>query len=174
MSRDTDDTPGTFSTAEKEAMRARAEEIRAEKAQGRGAKKRESDRTKLEELIGGLPEGDRRDAQRVHEVVALVAPQLDPRTWYGMPAWALDGEVLCFFTPSSKFDERYSSFGFNAAARLDEGSMWPTAFAVAEVDDCRRCGRLGSFDSGQSHAPFTLSRDDTGRAANSVTSVHIR
>lgn len=135
MSRDADDTPGTFSAAEKEAMRARAEEIRAEKAQGRGAKKRESDRAKLEELIAGLPEGDRRDAQRVHEIVSLVAPQLDPRTWYGMPAWALDGEVVCFFTPASKFDERYSSFGFNAAARLDEGSMWATSFAVTEVDD---------------------------------------
>lgn len=135
MTRATDDAAGTFSTAEKEAMRARAEEIRAEKAQGRGAKKRESDRAKLEELIAGLPEGDRRDAQRVHGIVSLVAPQLDPRTWYGMPAWALDGEVVCFFTPASKFDERYSSFGFNAAARLDEGSMWATSFAVTEVDD---------------------------------------
>jgi uncharacterized protein YdhG (YjbR/CyaY superfamily) len=135
MTRTTDDTAATFSTAEKEAMRARAEEIRAEKSQGRGAKKRESDRVKLEELIAGLPEGDRRDAQRVHEIVSLVAPQLDPRTWYGMPAWALDGEVICFFTPASKFDERYGSFGFNAPARLDEGSMWATSFAVAEVDD---------------------------------------
>ena len=135
MTRATDDTAGTFSAAEKEAMRARAEEIRAEKAQGRGAKKRESDRAKLEKLIDGLPEGDRRDAQRVHEIVSLVAPQLDPRTWYGMPAWALDGEVVCFFTPASKFDERYSSFGFNTPARLDEGSMWATSFAVTEVDD---------------------------------------
>ena len=135
MTRATDDTAGTFSAAEKEAMRARAEEIRAEKAQGRGAKKRESDRAKLEKLIDGLPEGDRRDAQRVHGIVSLVAPQLDPRTWYGMPAWALDGEVVCFFTPASKFDERYSSFGFNAPARLDEGSMWATSFAVTEVDD---------------------------------------
>ena len=135
MNRAARDTAGTFSDAEKEAMRARAEEIRAEKAQGRGAKKRESDRAKLEELIDGLPEGDRRDARRVHEIVSLVAPQLDPRTWYGMPAWALDGEVVCFFTPASKFDERYGSFGFNAAARLDEGSMWATSFAVTEVDD---------------------------------------
>lgn len=116
-------------------MRARAEELRAEKAQGKGAKKRESDRAKLEELIAGLPEADRRDATRVHEIVSLVAPQLDARTWYGMPAWALDGDVLCFFTPASKFEERYSSFGFNAVAQLDEGSMWATSFAVTEVDD---------------------------------------
>lgn len=130
-----DHTSGTFSDAEKEPMRARAEELRAEKAQGKGAKKRESDRAKLEELIAGLPEADRRDATRVHEIVSLVAPQLDARTWYGMPAWALDGDVLCFFTPASKFEERYSSFGFNAVAQLDEGSMWATSFAVTEVDD---------------------------------------
>ena len=111
MGTDADDTPGSFSAAEKDAMRARAEEIRAEKAQGRGAKKRENDRTKLEELIAGLPEGGRRDAHRVHEIVSLVAPQLDPRTWYGMPAWALDGEVICFFTPASKFDERRNGVG---------------------------------------------------------------
>ena len=116
-------------------MRARAKELRAEKAQGKGAKKRESDRAKLEELIAGLPEADRRDATRVHEIVSRVAPQLDARTWYGMPAWALDGDVLCFFTPASKFEERYSSFGFNAVAQLDEGSMWATSFAVTEVDD---------------------------------------
>jgi uncharacterized protein YdhG (YjbR/CyaY superfamily) len=103
MTRGTDESVGTFSTAEKEAMRARAEEIRAEKAQGKGVRKREADRAKLEELIAALPEGDRRDAERVHGIVSLVAPQLDPRTWYGMPAWALDGEVLCFFTPASKF-----------------------------------------------------------------------
>ncbi|MBB5832135.1 HemK-like putative methylase [Brachybacterium aquaticum] len=130
-----DHTSGTFSDAEKEAMRARAEELRAEKAQGKGAKKRESDRAKLEELIAGLPEADRRDATRVHEIVSLVAPQLDARTWYGMPAWALDGDVLCFFTPASKFEERYSSIRFNAVAQLDEGSMWAASFAVTEVGD---------------------------------------
>lgn len=129
------ETTGTFSAAEKEAMRARAEEIRAEKASGKGAKKRETDRTKLEGLIDSLPGGDRAVAQRIYEVISLVAPQLDPRTWYGMPAWARDGDVLCFVTPASKFDERYHSFGFTAGAALDEGHMWPTAFAVTEVDD---------------------------------------
>jgi uncharacterized protein YdhG (YjbR/CyaY superfamily) len=126
---------GTFSAAEKSAMRARAEEIRAEKALGKGAKKREADRAKLEELIASMPEADRTAATRIHQVITLVAPQLDPRTWYGMPAWALDGEVLCFFTHASKFQERYSSFGFNAAAQLDDGRMWATSFAVTEVDD---------------------------------------
>lgn len=138
MTTDTDsdaENTGTFSTIEKEAMRARAEEIRAEKASGKGAKKRETDRKKLQELIDSLPEGDKAAAQRIHEVISLVAPQLDPRTWYGMPAWARDGDVLCFFTPASKFGERYHSFGFNAGAALDAGHMWPTSFAVTEVDD---------------------------------------
>ncbi|MGY5763939.1 iron chaperone [Brachybacterium sp. DNPG3] len=128
-------TSSGFTDAERAAMRARADEIRAEKALGKGAKKREADRAKLQELIDSLPDGDRAALTRVHEVVSLVAPQLDPRTWYGMAAWALDGEVLCFFTHASKFGERYHSFGFNAVAALDDGSMWPTSFAVTEVDD---------------------------------------
>ncbi|WP_422116906.1 iron chaperone [Brachybacterium sp. UNK5269] len=134
MTTDTE-TAGTFSAAEKQAMRARAEEIRAEKAQRKGARRRQADAEKLAELIASLPPADRAAATRIHEVIALVAPQLDPRTWYGMPAWALDGDVLCFFTPASKFDERYHSFGFNSAAKLDDGRMWATSFAVEEVDD---------------------------------------
>lgn len=126
---------GAFTAAEREAMRARAEEIRAEKALGKGARKREADRAKLEELIASLPDGERAALSRVHETISLVAPQLDPRTWYGMAAWALDGDVLCFFTHASKFGERYHSFGFNAVATLDDGPMWPTSFAVTEVDD---------------------------------------
>lgn len=129
------ETAGSFSEAEKAAMRARAEEIRAEKAQGKGAKRRQADAEKLTELIASLPPADRTAATRIHDVIGLVAPQLDARTWYGMPAWALDGEVLCFFTPASKFDERYHSFGFNSAAKLDDGRMWATSFAVEEVDD---------------------------------------
>ncbi len=134
MTTDTE-TGSTFSEAEKAAMRARAEEVRAEKAQGKGAKRRQADADKLTELIASLPEADRAAATRLREIIALVAPQLDPRTWYGMPAWALDGEVLCFFTPASKFDDRDHSFGFNSAAKLDEGRMWATSFAVEEVDD---------------------------------------
>ncbi|WP_114856418.1 hypothetical protein [Brachybacterium sp. YJGR34] len=129
------DTHSGFTDAEREAMRARAEEIRAEKEQGKGAKKRAADRKKLEELIASMPAPDRAAAARIHEIIGTVAPQLDPRTWYGMPAWALDGEVLCFFTHASKFEERYSSFGFNAPAQLDDGHMWATSFAVTEVDD---------------------------------------
>lgn len=114
------ETAGTFSEVEKAAMRARAEEIRAEKAQGKGAKRRQADAEKLTALIASLPPADRAAATRIHDVIGLVAPQLDARTWYGMPAWALEGEVLCFFTPASKFDERYHSFGFNSAATLDD------------------------------------------------------
>lgn len=138
------DTGGTFSAAEKAAMRARAEEVRAEKAQGKGAKRRQADAEKLTALIASLPAPDRAAATRIHETIALVAPQLDARTWYGMPAWALDGDVLCFFTPASKFDERYHSFGFNSAAKLDEGRMWATSFAVEEVDD-EVAGRIAAL-----------------------------
>ena len=120
-----------FSAAEQAAIAERAQELRAQ----RGGRKKADALQDLLVKIEEMPEQDRAMAVGVHRIVTEVAPELEPRTWYGMPAWALDGEVLCFFTPSSKFDERYSSFGFNAAARLDEGSIWPTAFAVTEVDD---------------------------------------
>ena len=83
-------------------------------------------------------------AERLHEIVKASAPELSPKTWYGMPAYAKDGKVLCYFTPASKFKERYATFGFNATANLDEGSMWPTAFALTELtaDDEARIGAL--------------------------------
>jgi uncharacterized protein YdhG (YjbR/CyaY superfamily) len=72
-------------------------------------------------------------AETIHAIVKRVAPELTPRTWYGMPAYAKDGKVLCFFTPAEKFKERYASFGFNAVANLDDGAMWPTAWALTEI-----------------------------------------
>jgi uncharacterized protein YdhG (YjbR/CyaY superfamily) len=81
-----------------------------------------------------MPEPDRAMAERLHEIVKASAPDLSPKTWYGMPAYASkDGKVVCYFTPASKFKERYATFGFNATANLDEGAMWPTSFALKEL-----------------------------------------
>jgi hypothetical protein len=116
-----------WTDAERAAMEERAKELKA-------ARKGKSDGTAdLLAKIAELPEPDRSMAERIHSIVTEAGPELAPRTWYGMPAWAKDGKVLCFFTPASKFDERYASFGFNAIAALDDGSMWPTAWALTKL-----------------------------------------
>ncbi|HEX6261620.1 MAG TPA: DUF1801 domain-containing protein [Actinomycetota bacterium] len=115
-----------FTAEERAAMKERAKELK-----GRGGK--EAGRKALFEKIAEMPEPDRSMAQRIHEIVGEAAPDLEPRTWYGMPAYAKDGKVLCFFTPASKFKERYATFGFNAVANLDQGNMWPTSFALTEL-----------------------------------------
>lgn len=112
---------------ERAAMKERAKEVKASR---RGKADGESD---LLAKIAEMPQLDRAMAERIHSVVMASAPDLAPRTWYGMPAWARDGKVLCFFTPASKFKERYASFGFNATANLDEGSMWPTSWALTKL-----------------------------------------
>ncbi len=119
-----------FSAAEREAMKARAEEVRAE---GRGGKKKADEAQKCLDAIAEMPDRDRTTAERIHAIVTSVAPGLDPKTWYGMPAYAQDGKVVCFFQPASKFEARYSTLGFNDPARLDEGTMWPTAFAITDL-----------------------------------------
>ncbi len=83
--------------------------------------------------IAELPEPDRAMAERLHAIIKASAPDLSPKTWYGMPAYAKEGKVVCYFTPASKFKERYATFGFTATANLDEGSMWPTAFALQKL-----------------------------------------
>jgi uncharacterized protein YdhG (YjbR/CyaY superfamily) len=83
--------------------------------------------------IAEMPAPDRAMAERLHAIITANAPALSPRTWYGMPAYAKDGKVVCYFTPASKFKERYATFGFNATANLDEGNMWPTSFALKEL-----------------------------------------
>jgi uncharacterized protein YdhG (YjbR/CyaY superfamily) len=115
-----------FTAEERAAMKERAQELKAEARKADG----ESD---LLAKIAELPEPDQAMAKRLHAIVKAAAPALSPRTWYGMPAYAKDGKVVCYFTPASKFKERYASFGFNAAANLDEGSMWPTSFALKEL-----------------------------------------
>ena len=115
-----------FSDEEKAAMRNRAKELKAEaeKADGENA---------VLAAIAALPEPDRSMAKRLHAIIKASAPALSPKTWYGMPAYAKDDKVVCFFTPASKFKTRYSTFGFNDTANLDEGDMWPTSFALKKL-----------------------------------------
>lgn len=121
--------PG-FSAEERAAMKDRARELKAEAK--RDAKKADGTKEVLE-TIAKMPDDDRVIAERVHAIVTEVAPQLLPRLWYGQPAWAKDGEVLCFFQSSAKFKTRYCTLGFSEVAALDEGTMWPTSYALAGI-----------------------------------------
>jgi len=121
----------TFTKEEREAMRERARELKAEAR--RSASRADGERD-LQEKIAEMPRADRALAKRIHELVTKNAPALLPKTWYGMPAYANDdGKVVCFFQSADKFKSRYATFGFNAEARLDEGSMWATSFAVTKL-----------------------------------------
>ncbi|MGE0227065.1 MAG: iron chaperone [Dehalococcoidia bacterium] len=108
-------------------MNERARELRAE---ARATKNREEGARAVREKIAEMPEPDRAMATRIHEIVTEHAPFLVPRTWYGMPAYTRDGQVVCFFQSAAKFAARYATLGFNDAARLDDGGMWPTSFAL--------------------------------------------
>jgi uncharacterized protein YdhG (YjbR/CyaY superfamily) len=126
-----------FSDEERGAMKERAKELKA------AASKADGERAVLAK-IAELPEPDRAMAERLHAIIKASAPALSPKTWYGMPAYAKDGKVVCYFTPASKFKERYATIGFNATANLDEGNMWPTSFALTELTaaDEARIGAL--------------------------------
>jgi uncharacterized protein YdhG (YjbR/CyaY superfamily) len=119
-----------FTDEERAAMKERAKELKAEERASRNRADGESD---LLAKIAEMPGPDRAMAKRLHAVVTASAPDLWPKTWYGMPAYARDGKVVCYFTPASKFKERYATFGFNATANLDEGNMWPTSFALKKL-----------------------------------------
>jgi uncharacterized protein YdhG (YjbR/CyaY superfamily) len=120
-----------FTAEERAAMRERAKELKAEE---RRKKSREEGERDVLEKIAEMPKADRDMAKRLHAIVKEAAPDLAPKTWYGMPAYANeDGKVLCYFTPADKFKERYATFGFNATANLDEGNMWPTSFALEDL-----------------------------------------
>jgi uncharacterized protein YdhG (YjbR/CyaY superfamily) len=119
-----------FTAAEKAAMRERAKEAKAEE---RMNKDRAAGERAIQERIAEMSGADRALAERIHALVAENAPDLMPRTWYGMPAYARDGKVVCYFTPAEKFGSRYATFGFNDAATLDQGVMWPTSFAVKKL-----------------------------------------
>ena len=112
-----------FSAEEKAAMRARARELKAN----------EDGESAVGAAIAKMSPQDRAIAKRLHELIKATAPELTPKTWYGMPAYAKDGKVVCFFRDAGKFKERYAMFGFNDSAKLDQGSMWPIAFALTKL-----------------------------------------
>ena len=118
-----------FSAEEKAAMKERAKELKAEE---RASKDRAAGENDLLAKIAEMPEPDRSMATRLHAIVKASAPALSPKTWYGMPAYARDDKVVCFFTAAHKFKTRYATLGFNDTANLDEGALWPTAFALME------------------------------------------
>ena len=120
-----------FTAEEKAAMKERARELKAE---ARLAKDRDAGEKDLLAKVAQMKGSDRTMAKRIHEIVTENAPDLVPRTWYGMPAYSnKDGKVVCFFRDAKKFKDRYATFGFNDAANLDEGAMWPTSFALREL-----------------------------------------
>jgi uncharacterized protein YdhG (YjbR/CyaY superfamily) len=120
-------TKGKGLTAEERA--ALKETVQERKAAARGA----NDEKAVLAKIAEMPGADRAIAKRIHEIVKASAPSLSPKTWYGMPAYAKDGKVVCYFTSADKFKSRYATFGFNDTANLDEGNMWPTSFALKEL-----------------------------------------
>jgi uncharacterized protein YdhG (YjbR/CyaY superfamily) len=120
-----------FTAEEKAAMKARAQELKAE---ARASKNREEGEKAVFAAIAEMKEDDRFMAKRLHEIITANAPNLMPKTWYGMPAYAnKDGKVVCFFTAASKFNTRYATFGFNEDANLDDGNMWAASFALIKL-----------------------------------------
>lgn len=123
-----------FTEEERAAMKERAAELKKAARGGAGAKKAEADLKDVLDRLAEMPESDRVIAEKLHAIVADVAPDLAPKTWYGMPAYARDGKVLVFFKAAAKFKVRYAEVGFNEWAQLDDGDMWPTAFAVVAMN----------------------------------------
>ena len=127
--KDTQKSKG-FTDEERAAMKERARELKAE---GRRGKKEADGESDLLAKIAEMPEPDRGMAERLHALITASAPALSPKTWYGMPAYAKDGKVVCFFQSAAKFKSRYATLGFNDTASLDDGAMWPTSFALKEL-----------------------------------------
>jgi uncharacterized protein YdhG (YjbR/CyaY superfamily) len=119
-----------FTAEERAAMKNRAQELKAE---ARANKNKAEGESAVLAAIAEMPEPDRALAERLHEIIKASAPALWPKTWYGMPAYARDGKVLCFFQSAQKFNTRYATLGFSDAAHLDEGALWPVAFALKEL-----------------------------------------
>jgi uncharacterized protein YdhG (YjbR/CyaY superfamily) len=126
-----------FTDEERAAMKERAREL---KAAARGA----DEESAVLARIAEMPEPDRIMAERIHAIIKASAPSLSPKTWYGMPAYARDGKVVCFFQSAHKFNARYATFGFNDTANLDEGAMWPTSFALKELTAAEEA-RIGAL-----------------------------
>ncbi|WP_433675831.1 iron chaperone [Microbacterium gorillae] len=128
-----DTTEGRMSATERAAVKARSAELRAEKKRAAAEDKAAAELQDVLDAIAKLPDDERAVAERVHAVVLDAAPQLQARTWYGMPAYALDGKVICWFKNASKFRDHYNSLGFENAATLDEGTMWPIVYAITDI-----------------------------------------
>jgi uncharacterized protein YdhG (YjbR/CyaY superfamily) len=121
-----------FTDEERAAMKERSRELKAAARRGPRADKADGESAVLAK-IAEMPAPDRAMAKRLHAIIKASAPALSPKTWYGMPAYAKDGKVVCYFQSAQKFKSRYATFGFNDAANLDEGAMWPTSFALKEL-----------------------------------------
>jgi uncharacterized protein YdhG (YjbR/CyaY superfamily) len=132
-----------FTDEERAAMKERAQELKAEARRGPRAKKADGESDVLAK-IAGMPAPDRAMAERLHALIKGSAPALSPRSWYGMPAYAKDGNVVCFFQGAHKFKARYATFGFSDKANLDEGAVWPVAFALKELTAADEA-RLGAL-----------------------------
>ncbi|HEU4325536.1 MAG TPA: DUF1801 domain-containing protein [Roseiflexaceae bacterium] len=120
----------SFTAEERAAMKERAKELKAEERANKSRAEGESD---VLAKIAEMPESERGIANRIHQIITANAPALMPRTWYGMPAYAKDGKILCFFQSAQKFGTRYATLGFNDVANLDQGTVWPTAYALTEL-----------------------------------------
>ncbi|HEY3009255.1 MAG TPA: DUF1801 domain-containing protein [Micromonosporaceae bacterium] len=139
----TDEKFEGFTAEERGAMKERAKELKAAARRGRRADKADEESAVLAK-IAEMPESDRVIAERLHAVIKASAPALSPKLWYGMPAYAKDGKVVCFFKSADKFKSRYATLGFEDAANLDDGAMWPTSFALTKLTaaDEARIGAL--------------------------------
>ena len=136
-------TSGGFTVEERAAMKEHAQELKTAARRGPRAAKADGESDVLAK-IAEMPEPDRSLGERLHAIITGSAPALTPRTWYGMPAYAKDGKIVCFFQPAQKFKTRYATLGFNDASNLDEGAMWPIAYALTELTaaDEARIGAL--------------------------------
>ena len=136
-------TTAIFTDEERVAMKERVKEQKAAARRGPRADKADGESAVLAK-IAEMPEPDRAMGERLHAVIKASAPALSPRLWYGMPAYAKDGKVVCFFQSAQKFKTRYATFGFSDEANLDEGAMWPTAFALTELTAAEEA-RIGAL-----------------------------
>ena len=132
-----------FTDEERAAMKERARELKAEAHRGPRAGKADGEGDVLAK-IAEMPEPDRAMAERLHALIKANAPALSPKTWYGMPAYARNGKVVCFFQSAQKFNSRYATFGFSDTANLDDGAMWPTTFALKELTGTEEA-RIGAL-----------------------------
>jgi uncharacterized protein YdhG (YjbR/CyaY superfamily) len=138
-----DTTSEGLTDEERAALKETLQELKAAARRGPRAGKADGESDVLAK-IAEMPEPDRSMAERIHAIVKANAPELSPRTWYGMPAYAKDGKVVCFFQSADKFKSRYATFGFNDDAHLDEGAMWPTSFALTELTAAEEA-RIGAL-----------------------------